>query len=78
MEKTYHIIKQIANTSSIKKKKEILAENADNILLKEILRFCFSPLIVTGISEAKLNKSVKPTNQFEGNAKFACYALMEI
>lgn len=77
MEKTYQVIKQIANTSSTKKKKEILAENADNTLLKEILRFCFSPLIITGISEAKLNKPVKPTNRFEGNSKFTCYALME-
>lgn len=62
MEKTYQVIKQIANTSSINAKKKILADNADNILLRDILRFCFSPLIVTGISEAKLNKSVKPTN----------------
>ena len=77
MEQTYQIIKQIANTSSIKKKKEILADNADNILLKDILRFCFSPLIVTGISEAKLNKPVKPTNQFVYNAKLACCALMD-
>lgn len=77
MEQTYQIIKQIANTSSIKKKKEILADNADNILLKDILRFCFSPLIVTGISEAKLNKPVKPTNRFVYNAKLACCALMD-
>lgn len=77
MEKTYQIIKQIANTSSINAKKKILADNADNILLKDILRFCFSPLIVTGISEAKLSKPVRPTNQYVNNAKFACCALMD-
>lgn len=77
MEQTYQIIKQIANTSSINKKKQILAENADNILLKEILKFCFSPLIVTGISEAKLNKTVKQIVYNEPTPISVCYTLME-
>ena len=59
MDEVYQILKEIAETSSVKKKKEILKAHANNELLLEILKFCFSPVTVTGISESKLRKEVK-------------------
>lgn len=58
MEEAYQILNQIAKTSSIKKKKEILKAHANNELLLEILKFCFSPMIITGINKTKLHKKL--------------------
>lgn len=58
MDEVYQILKEIAETSSLKKKKEILKAHADNELLLEILKFCFSPMIITGINKAKLHKKL--------------------
>lgn len=58
MDEVYQILKEIAETSSVKKKKEILKAHADNELLLEILKFCFSPMIITGINKAKLHKKL--------------------
>jgi len=59
MNKIYEIIKQIAATSGRNDKEKILAENKDNELLKEILKFIYDPYILTGLSNKKINKKVK-------------------
>ncbi|GAA0082883.1 ATP-dependent DNA ligase [Clostridium sp. CTA-6] len=53
------ILKSIGNDSSRIAKENILKENKDNQLLKDILFFLYNPYIVTGISTKKLNKNVK-------------------
>ncbi|MBD5589094.1 RNA ligase family protein [Clostridium botulinum] len=53
------VLKNIGNDSSRIAKENILKENEDNQLLKDILFFLYNPYIVTGISTKKLNKKVK-------------------
>ncbi|HDK7194970.1 TPA: hypothetical protein PTV74_003278 [Clostridium botulinum] len=53
------ILKNIGNNSSRIAKENILKENKDNQLLKDILFFLYNPYIVTGMNTKKLNKKVK-------------------
>lgn len=64
MEEVIKIFKQIQATSSTNDKKTIIAANKDNELFKQCLRFLLDSNIVTGISDKKLNKKVKPTNTY--------------
>lgn len=52
------IINQIKSTSSRNEKEEILKQNQDNELLKDIFKFVFNPYIVTGISKKKMSKKI--------------------
>lgn len=61
MDITEFLLEILPNESSKLKKVELLKEHDDE-LLKEILHFVFNPMILTGISKAKLNKTVNPFN----------------
>lgn len=52
----------LQKTSSLNKKKELLSQYADIQLFKETLSFLLDNSIVTGISNKKLNKKVKPVS----------------
>ena len=52
------LFKQIQETSSLNDKKAIITANKDNELFKECLKFLLDGNIVTGISNAKISKSV--------------------
>lgn len=58
MEEVIKTIKELKNTASIKAKKEILEQNKDNQMLKDILYFVYNPYIVTGLSNKKINKDI--------------------
>jgi len=58
MDKVLEIIQQIESTSSRNEKENILRQNKDNILLRDILYFIYNPYILTGISNKKLNKKL--------------------
>lgn len=59
MENVLKIIREIEQTSSRNEKENILKQNKENKLLKEILQFIFDPYTVTGISSKKYRKNVK-------------------
>ncbi len=52
------VCEQLQNTSGKKDKENILKNNADNQLFKDILYFLLNPFIITGISEKKINKTI--------------------
>lgn len=56
----------LANTASIKAKKQLLAEKRDDGNTKRFLDYLLNPFFVTGISERKINKPVlrEPDRQF--------------
>ncbi len=58
MEEVIKTIKELKNTASINAKKEILEQNKDNQMLKDILYFVYNPYIVTGLSNKKINKDI--------------------
>jgi DNA ligase-1 len=57
------ILNQIKETSGRNDKEQILNDNKDNKLLKDVLKFVYNPFIVTGISTKKLNKKVMYTDR---------------
>lgn len=57
MEEVIKIIKEL-QTSSGKRLQEILEENKDNQMLRDILYFVYNPYIVTGLSSKKINKDI--------------------
>lgn len=60
------LLEDLPNESSKNRKIELLKEHETHTL-KEVLKFVYNPLIVTGISKAKLSKivSVQPTRTFK-------------
>ncbi len=58
MEEIIKLFRQIQETSSLNEKKAIISENKDNELFKRCLRFLLDGNIITGISNAKMSKSV--------------------
>lgn len=52
------IVNQIKNTNSRIEKEKILKDNVDNELLKNIFKFVYDPMIVTGISKKKIEKEL--------------------
>ena len=52
----YEICTELQNTSSTLKKQNILKQNENNELFKELLKFLLDPMIVTGISKKKIEK----------------------
>lgn len=61
------VIKQIEDTSSRTEKENILKQNSNNQLLKEILQFTYDPFIVTGLSSKKINKDTNLSPSTELN-----------
>ena len=57
MEEVIKIIKEL-QASSGKRLQEILEENKDNQMLKDVLFFVYNPYIVTGLSNKKINKDL--------------------
>lgn len=64
MERIIDIFKQIQATNSLNEKKSILVANKDNELFTQCLKFLLDTNIVTGISDKKLAKKIKPTNTY--------------
>lgn len=52
------LFKQIQETSSLNGKKAIITTNKDNELFKKCLKFLLDRNVITGISDAKISKSV--------------------
>ena len=61
------VIDHLAATSSRNDKERILAENTNNQLLKDILKFVYDPFILTGISTKKINKDTNTAHVIELN-----------
>lgn len=57
MEEVIRIIKELQANSG-KRLQEILEENKDNQMLKDVLYFVYNPFIVTGLSNKKIKKDV--------------------
>jgi len=53
------IFYQIQRTPSKIEKEQIIRNNSDNELFKKCLKFLFDTQIITGISQAKINKKIK-------------------
>lgn len=58
MQEVIKLFRQIQETSSLNDKKKIITENKDNELFKKCLKFLLDNNVVTGISDAKLNKNL--------------------
>ena len=63
LQRLYMICVKLQNTSSTIEKQNILKENENNELFKEVLKFLLNPMIVTGISKKKINKEINITYQ---------------
>ena len=63
MKELIKIFNEIQTTRSIKEKKRIIAENADNELFKKCLKFLLDTDITTGISSKKIKKEVSPSSE---------------
>lgn len=57
MEEVIRIIKELQANSG-KRLQEILEENKNNQMLKDVLYFVYNPFIVTGLSSKKIKKNV--------------------
>ncbi len=58
MQRIKEICDQLQVTNSSKEKEQILKDNSDNKDFKYILNFLLNPFIITGLSNAKINKVV--------------------
>lgn len=58
MKEYIKILDEIKETSSRIQKEKILKDNQDNEVLKNIFRFVYDPMIVTGISKRKIEKEL--------------------
>lgn len=58
MQRVIELFNQIESTSSRNDKMEILRQNKNNQLFRDVLNFAFNPFIVTGISKKKISKSL--------------------
>lgn len=56
MKELIKAIKELQNTSGKKDKQQILKDNADNQLFRDVLKFLLNDFIVTGISKKKIKK----------------------
>lgn len=65
MKEVIVIFRQIQDTSSLNKKKEIIKVNSNNELFKKCLKFLLDSNIVTGISDAKIHKHVEPETELD-------------
>lgn len=52
------ICEQLQATNSKKDKEQILRDNQDNQLFKDVLYFLLNPFIITGLSNKKINKNI--------------------
>ena len=58
------IVNQIATTSSTKQKEQILKDNQQNELLKQVLEYCYNPSKVYGIAKKSLATPTQATCKF--------------
>lgn len=58
MQEVIKLFRQIQETSSLNDKKKIITDNKDNELFKKCLKFLLDNNVITGISDAKLNKNL--------------------
>jgi DNA ligase-1 len=58
MQIVYDICRELQNTTSTIEKQNLLKRYENNELFKEVLKFLLDPMIVTGVSKKKINKSV--------------------
>ena len=58
MKEVIKLFKQIQNTTGLNDKKKIIIDNKDNELFKKCLKFLLDGNVITGISDAKLNKKI--------------------
>lgn len=63
MEKVIRLFKQIQETSSHNRKKEIIISNKDNRKFKKCIKFLLDGNVVTGISTKKIDKKVYPSSE---------------
>lgn len=64
MEKVIKILNKLKKNSG-KRLQEILEENKDNSLLKDVLYFVYNPYITTGLSSKKINKTVSMQDKYK-------------
>lgn len=62
MDEVIKLFKEIQSTSSLKEKAKIIKENENNVLFKKCLKFLLDSNVITGISEKKIHKKVKPSS----------------
>ena len=60
LQKLFIVCSELQKTSSTLEKQSILKQNENNILFKEVLKFLLDPMVVTGISQKKINKEINP------------------
>jgi DNA ligase-1 len=58
MREVKRICEQLQATNGKKDKECILTNNKDNVLLQKVLQFVYSPHIISGLSDKKINKQV--------------------
>lgn len=63
MEEVIKIFKQIQKTNGLNDKKMIISSNKNNELFKKCLRFLIDGNVVTGLSDKKIHKKVKPSSE---------------
>ena len=69
MQEVFRILNQINQTSSRNEKENILKQNKNNQLLRDILQFVYDPFIVTGLSTKKINKKTSAVDRFDNYPK---------
>lgn len=57
MDEVIKIFKELQNSSG-KRLQEIINENKNNSLFRDVLFFLYNPYIITGLSTKKINKEV--------------------
>lgn len=57
MDEVIKIFRELQNSSG-KRLQEILEENKDNQMLKDVLYFVYNPFVVTGLSNKKMEKDI--------------------
>ena len=62
MDDVIKIFKELQNSSG-KRLQEIINENKNNSLFRDVLFFLYNPYIITGLSTKKINKKVTKGNK---------------
>lgn len=65
MQELKYIITELQSTSGKLDKERILKENSSNLLLQQVLKFVYDPMIISGLSSKKINKVIRlPTTYY--------------
>lgn len=76
MKKWYEILEEVKNSKG-KEKQQVLEENKNNELLKEVLNFLYNPRIVTGISKKKFENCLVLKDQEDFTTSFRVKMIMD-